>query len=92
MERQIVIGDMVMVIGKQFLYTSFGKTGQVMGLDENVQPGELFASITRKEAISIIVNTLGISKETAENFIEDAGEVLEDGAISGTGGTTSVKN
>lgn len=49
-------------------------------------------SITRKEAISIIVNTLGISKETAENFIEDAGEVLEDGAISGTGGTTSVKN
>lgn len=45
MERQIVIGDMVMVIGKQFLYTSFGKTGQVMGLDENVQPGELFATV-----------------------------------------------
>lgn len=46
--------------------------GSLMNIIRMVKDG----SVTRTEAISIIVTTLGISKEAAESFIENTGDVI----------------
>lgn len=41
--EEIGVGEMAVVVGRQYLYTSFGKIGRIKELDNNVQSGERFA-------------------------------------------------